>query len=127
MEGFSLFLGIVFVIIGILQIILFFKVWIMTNDVREIKNNTSSNTDLSIIMDAQIAYMKEQKDKAKDLLDSALYKSLLQVAEGEPYNYRYQVELISSSYKRIYEKMNFEMPDVEPYKNINNLPIDISN
>ena len=31
-------LAIIFIVFGILQIILFFKIWGMTNDVREIKN-----------------------------------------------------------------------------------------
>lgn len=33
-----LFIGIVIIVFGILQIILFFKLWIMTNDIREIRN-----------------------------------------------------------------------------------------
>lgn len=37
--GFLIFLGIVFFIFGILQIILFFKVWVMTDNVRELKKH----------------------------------------------------------------------------------------
>lgn len=38
MEGITFFVSIVIIIFGLLQIILFFKIWKMTNDVNEIKN-----------------------------------------------------------------------------------------
>lgn len=38
MESITLFVSIVIIVFGILQIILFFKVWGMTNDIKEIKN-----------------------------------------------------------------------------------------
>ncbi|WP_065218404.1 MULTISPECIES: hypothetical protein [Butyricimonas] len=38
MDGLIIFTGIVITVFGILQIILFFKIWGMTNDVKQIKN-----------------------------------------------------------------------------------------
>ena len=38
MEGFSIFILILSIVWSVLSIVLFFKVWEMTNDVREIKN-----------------------------------------------------------------------------------------
>jgi hypothetical protein len=38
MESLLDFLGIIFIVFGILQIILFFKLWGMTNDIRDIKD-----------------------------------------------------------------------------------------
>ena len=38
MEGFSVLIAIVSIVWGVLSIILFFKVWEMTNDIKEIKN-----------------------------------------------------------------------------------------
>lgn len=38
MEGMLTFVGIIIIVFGILQIILFFKVWGMTNDIKKIKN-----------------------------------------------------------------------------------------
>lgn len=38
MEGMFTFVGIIIIVFGILQIILFFKVWGMTNNVNEMKN-----------------------------------------------------------------------------------------
>ena len=39
MEGITLFVSIVIIVFGILQIILFFKLWGMTNDVKKIKSS----------------------------------------------------------------------------------------
>lgn len=44
METITIILGLVMLVFGILQIILFFKVWGMTNDVNEIKNLLSNHT-----------------------------------------------------------------------------------
>lgn len=38
MENIAFFTSIIVIVFGVLQIILFFKVWGMTNDVRKIKN-----------------------------------------------------------------------------------------
>lgn len=38
MEDMMTFTGIIIIVFGVLQIILFFKLWIMTNDIRKIKN-----------------------------------------------------------------------------------------
>ena len=43
MEGITLFVSIVIIVFGILQIILFFKLWGMTNDVKKIRKTISPN------------------------------------------------------------------------------------
>ena len=43
MEGFTLFVSIVIIVFGILQIILFFKLWGMANDVKKIRKAISPN------------------------------------------------------------------------------------
>ncbi|RHR60914.1 hypothetical protein DWW79_12475 [Alistipes sp. AF17-16] len=52
MDGLMTFFGIVMIVFGILQIILFFKVWGMTNDVRKLTKHFASpdpNADLPLI------------------------------------------------------------------------------
>lgn len=44
MEDMLTFTGLVVIVFGILQIILFFKIWGMTNDIREIKNKYLGKT-----------------------------------------------------------------------------------
>lgn len=48
MEGMISFVGIVALVFGVLQIILFFKLWGMTNDIKEIKEKYLSSEDQSI-------------------------------------------------------------------------------
>lgn len=43
MEGITLFVSIVIIVFGILQIILLFKLWGMTNDVKKIRKAISPN------------------------------------------------------------------------------------
>ncbi len=53
MEVLNVLLGLVMTVFGVLQIILFFKIWGMTNDIREIKNKYFSEVNMSN-MDTQI-------------------------------------------------------------------------
>ena len=43
MENMQNFIGWIIIIFGVLQIILFFKIWIMTDDVTKIKNTIQAN------------------------------------------------------------------------------------
>ena len=43
MKGITLFVSIVIIVFGVLQIILFFKLWGMTNDVKKIRKAISPN------------------------------------------------------------------------------------
>lgn len=57
MEGLIQFTGIVIIAFGILQIILFFKVWGMTNNVKRIWKKIDNKDFLS---DACVSYIKRQ-------------------------------------------------------------------
>lgn len=45
MEGITLLVSIILIVFGVLQIILFFKLWGMTNDVRKIKERITPKDD----------------------------------------------------------------------------------
>lgn len=65
MEGISLFVSIVIIIFAVLQIILFFKLWGMTNDVKKIKQalpNASTN-----ISPAKMEFIIGNTDKAQEM------------------------------------------------------------
>lgn len=66
MEGMFTFVGIIIIVFGVLQIILFFKMWGMTNDVKQIKNglpHAPNNIPL-----AKIENALGNVDKAKELI-----------------------------------------------------------
>lgn len=66
MEDFSVLLGVVFVVFGILQIILFFKMWGMTNDMRDVSRNTKDLTDK---VHGMTSDMHNASKSMKDLTD----------------------------------------------------------
>lgn len=59
--------SIIIIVFGVLQIILFFKVWGMTNDTRKIKNTVQANGYPTGISPAKIEIAIGNIDKAKEL------------------------------------------------------------
>lgn len=58
------FISYLFIAFGILQIILFFKIWGMTDDVKKIKNKEATNLD-----DAKSCFINNNIDGARKYLD----------------------------------------------------------
>lgn len=74
------FLSIVLIVFGVLQIILFFKMWGMTNDVDKIKNKIlSSNDDNNVIIDAQIRALDGKAKEAFDLYKQAFFLNVIEL------------------------------------------------
>ena len=99
---------------GILQIILFFKIWQMTNDVNKIKNNGGKN---DLITRAKVSILKGDRVKAKDLLDDAFFTEIAtakidgHLEEINPYS------KIIKKYEEVYEDLNIVAPDFSLYNN----------
>lgn len=116
------FFSIITIVTAILEIILFFKIWIMTNDVNSIKDTIKSK---GITTKSQIAYLKGNKEEAKDLLLTAVYTSMLEYGKESLDNTEFNRFLINidRTYKPIFEKMGFDMIDLVQYVYKKNLPI----
>lgn len=76
MEGMFTFVGIIIIVFGVLQIILFFKIWGMTNDVKRIKQKTEEKSILNpsyefcmLSGENATAYMLIRDILVKELLD----------------------------------------------------------
>lgn len=93
-----MFVTIIFVIVGILQIILFFKIWIMTNDVKRIKENTPQGPSIEL---AQKFFMLGDSDKAFIIYKSCFIDEIV----AELYKYEYG-ESYEERYKKICDKYN---------------------
>ena len=83
MEGITLFVSIVIIVFGILQIILFFKLWGMTNDVKKIRKSLPNvSSDLS---PAKIEFIIGNTDKAKEMLKKEfvldVYESYMKIVK----------------------------------------------
>lgn len=83
MEGITLFASIVIIVFGILQIILFFKLWGMTNDVKKIRKSLPYvSSDLS---PAKMEFIIGNTDKAKEMLKKEfvldVYESYMKIVK----------------------------------------------
>lgn len=105
MENIATILGIILLVFGILQIILFFKMWGMTNDVKQIRNKLAPDSPEHFAREI----LKGDSNTA-DLLFNALYGELYdaynKLSEQEAY------EEIIKSYKKSYKKAGLAFPAV---------------
>ena len=90
MENSITFISIVLVIWGILEIILFFKVWMMTDNVEKLKNRFIEGSkggeselfvNMDIIRSVRALYYLNQKEEAYELLNKYLYYKLAYFAQ----------------------------------------------
>ncbi len=109
-------IGWTIVIMGILNIVLFSKIWTMTNDVHQLKEQ--------LVMDKFPEYQLRQKivelkhmgksDEAKTLLDEHLKNNVfaeLLVYGRSVESTKEKVEECLRKYEKYYRYLNFEMPD----------------
>ena len=73
MEGLIQFTGIVMIVFGILQIILFFKIWGMTNNVKRIWKKIDNKDFLS---DACVSYIKGNLEETERLANEAFLQEV---------------------------------------------------
>lgn len=76
MENITLFVSIVIIVFGVLQIVLFFKLWGMTNDVKIIKNKKESERIDILLNEAQIYNLSNNKEDAFESYKKAFYTSV---------------------------------------------------
>jgi len=114
-------LSVILIIFGILQIMLFFKIWVMTDDVSFIKNKNGTSDK---IKNAQIEYMKGNLDRSKDLPDRCLYEDIMNLGKSVPYNPEYlrRFDMLENSYKALYDRIGLNIPNIQKYKDKHNLP-----
>ncbi len=99
-EVISVILSIVMLIFGILQIILFFKIWGMTNDVQKIMNQTCP----FISIDSVIKEIYKKNPNIESILFESLYNEMNKDEASMDYLIR--------KYKPLYEKAGIEMPAI---------------
>ena len=121
-EGFATFLAIVQIVMGVLSLILFFKIWGMTNDVRKLRDNicTSGLKGEQLSKKMLILKYTGKIDEAKRLLDENLENEVFAqlCTKGNDIGYtKSQVEEIIKKYENYYKSLDCEMP--AEIKNIN--------
>ena len=76
MENITLFVSIVIIIFGVLQILLFFKLWEMTNDVKKISLKQPPSKEDELIDEAQLLCLDGEKEKAFKCYKQAFFISI---------------------------------------------------
>lgn len=74
----EIFIAIITIVVGVLQIVLFFKLWSMTNDVKKLKNKLRADFDIDRTDEIRIALLKGDKEKAIELLTDKLATELVE-------------------------------------------------
>lgn len=105
------FIAIVSLVAGVLQIILFFKVWGMTNDIRELKKDHFSETSLETYYQKAI-YARQnlilgKKDNVKImLLKNFIYNLEQNYTKGED-----SIQPYVDNLRKQYNKLGEELPE----------------
>lgn len=119
----SIFISIITIIVAVLQIVLFFKIWVMTNDVKKIKEKMDADIEIDRIDKIRIALLKGDKQKAIELLTDILATELVKKS-SEEFITPEGIKDIKEKYAKEFAKLGVnELPiqDVSTQKEINNL------
>lgn len=119
----SNFILIIIIIAGVLQIVLFFKVWVMTNDVRKIREKMDADLEIDRIDKMQIALLRGDKQKAIELLTDKLATELVKKSSEDNISPE-GIKIIKEKYAEEFAKLGVdELPikDVYTQKEINGL------
>ena len=76
MENITLFASIAIIVFGVLQIILFFKLWEMTNDVKKISLKHSPSKEDELIDEAKLLCLDGEKENAFKCYKQAFFISI---------------------------------------------------
>ena len=119
----SIFISIIAIVVGVLQIVLFFKIWVMTNDVKKIKEKMDADIEIDRIDKIRIALLKGDKQKAIELLTDKLATELVKKS-SEEFVTPEGIKDIKEKYAKEFAKLGVnELPiqDVSTQKEINGL------
>lgn len=130
MEDLMTFIIVVLIVLGVLQIILFYKIWIMTDNVKEMKEQFVGNPDQWSL---NKAILKGDKSKISDILFNSMFAKIKKYYDDTIPDYdgtkvEIFVNLISElkkDYKEKYLKYGIDFPEaiekIEKPEDIENL------
>lgn len=115
METTATIIDIALIVMGVLQIILFFKIWGMTNDVKALKNKFDSRGLGKEQLAKKVIEMKYtgKIDEAKKILDanfeSEVFEQVLAQEVSDDF-IKDELGKVISKYENFYKVLNCEMP-----------------
>lgn len=103
------FVSIIVAVFGILQIILFFKIWRMTNDVNRIKANLNCDRLANYpYLHVRKLLLKGDKNSAKEYVLDSLLSDVVNFSIGE---YNGSLNDIKNKYRSLFEIIGEKIPD----------------
>lgn len=117
------FISFIIVVVSVLQIVLFFKIWKMTNDVRKIKKKIDADLEIDRTDKIRIALLKGDKQKAIELLTDKLATELVRKS-NEEYLTPDEISALKEKYAKEFLKLGVnELPikDVKEQSDIYSL------
>lgn len=119
------FTSIIIIVFGILQIILFFKLWQMTNDVRKLKIELLRKNPYN---ESVILFLKGDKKAAHNKLFESFLQDVV-IASNSTWtsnpeeDYKDSFEKIKSKYNESFEKIGLGHPDYSLYNEQNKVKL----
>lgn len=121
MESLNFLLLIILLIFAVLQIVLFFKIWGMTNDIKSIKEKINPKDRL---WETKRAILKGNKEMASSLIVDAMLDDI-QASIFSHYGSMNSMKEVKEKYEPIFEKVEVEMPEairkLESFSDVTNL------
>jgi hypothetical protein len=117
------FISFIIVVVSVLQIVLFFKIWKMINDVRKIKKKIDADLEIDRTDKIRIALLKGDKQKAIELLTDKLATELVRKS-NEEYMTPDEISALKEKYAKEFLKLGVnELPikDVKEQSDIYSL------
>lgn len=116
MEGLTTIVSFAIIAFSILQIILFFKIWGMTNNVKRIWKNMNNG---KIFSKANLSYIQGNIDEAEKLLNEAFLLDVVNLSQitsdWDEWDAGYNS--LEEKYQRSFAKINRPAPDFKKYRN----------
>lgn len=112
MESMLNFVSVIIIIFGILQIILFFKLWGMTNNVERINNKVRGRlSDSNLGWEIRKSILKGDKKRAEDLLFDEFIYDLKQKCNVYNGGSDEEIAELKADYSKYYEQINSKLPE----------------
>lgn len=116
----EIFITIITIVVGVLQIVLFFKLWSMTNDVKKLKNKLHADFDIDRTDEIRIALLKGDKEKAIELLTDKLATELVERCSTD-YIDPEGITAIKEKYAKQFAKMGVDKLPIIDVNNRNDI------
>lgn len=107
----NIVIGLVVFVFSILQIILFFKLWEMTNNVKRINNKIERTCDTNLLWEIRKSILKGDIRRAENLLSDEFVNDLRQLLRDNNHLTENSIAELKTDYAKYYAQLGVSLPD----------------